>query len=197
MRIGRNTMKRKLLIGGGIAIILVVLSAIAFSITTRSAEIKKTTALSAGLIYQNEINILEVVKPTQATKPSSNYKEQEETKIVYIKDSYVKNNKNYVVIDFIEWLGLADWRKVKEIEGFKGNEEECKDLFLLDDYYIYNEKSENIVMEVDKQAEIIRLPDSGEPKAFSGSFGKFSIHHPHEIIVKKGIIIKIEQRYIP
>ncbi|MBZ9686977.1 hypothetical protein G9F72_011640 [Clostridium estertheticum] len=153
-------MKKKLLIGGAIAIILIIISVIAF----------------------NNISI---------------YKEKEETRIIYIMDSYVKNNKNYVVIDFIEWLGPGDWRKIKEIEGFKGNEEECKDQFLLDDYYIYNEKKENIVMEVDKQAEIVRLPVSGEPSPYNGSFGEFSIHHPHEITIKKGIITKIEQRYIP
>jgi len=120
-----------------------------------------------------------------------------ETRIAYILDSYKKNNKNYVVIDFIEWLGADDWEKINEIEGFQGDKEACIGMFLPNDYYIYNEKKENIIMEVDKQAEIIKLPDGGVPEPYKGSFGSFSIYHPHKIIIREGTIIKIEQYYVP
>jgi tetratricopeptide (TPR) repeat protein len=122
---------------------------------------------------------------------------KDETKIAYIRDSYEKNNKNYVVIDFIEWLNSDDWEKIAKIVGFKGSKEECLATYLSNDYYIYNEKKENIVMEVAKQAEIIKLPEGGMPEPYKGTFGEFSTYHPHKIIIREGIIIKIEQYYVP
>lgn len=136
--------------------------------------------------------------------------EASEKAIGYLKKVYTKNGKNYIDIDYIQWLSGDTAEKAMREDGECPKKGEC---IVLNDYYIRNQNPLIRTFEVAPDAEILAHDFSSDYSTGnwnqSWNFYQFSQYFnssvnngywdyaPFHVEIGNNQIIKISEQYIP
>jgi len=132
-----------------------------------------------------------------------------ERQIGYIKKVYTKGGKNYLNIDYIQWLTGTEAQKAMREDGQCPKTGEC---IVMDDYYIRNVNPLIRTFEIAADAEITMqtydMETTGQIQPQSLNFNQFSQiwstntkpnlkNVPYIVEISSNQIVKINEQYIP
>jgi hypothetical protein len=132
-----------------------------------------------------------------------------EKQIGYIKKVYTKGGKNYLDIDYIQWLTGAEAQKAMREDGECPKTGEC---IVMDDYYIRNVNPQIRTFEILPNIEIMMqtytMEKTGQIQPKKISFSQFSQiwntntksslkNVPYIVEISSNQIIKINEQYVP
>ncbi|MFA5872167.1 MAG: hypothetical protein WC858_05645 [Parcubacteria group bacterium] len=159
--------------------------------------------------FSEEAPVAVAPQPTVAEEPAQSFPENSERQIGYIKKVYAKGGKNYLNIDYIQWLSGDAAEKAMREDGACPKAGEC---VVLNDYYIRNVNALIRTFEISPEAQITMqtydVEATGQIQSQTinlAQFGQIWISNqklslrevPYIVEIQNQQIIKINEQYIP
>lgn len=187
-------------------------------IEERQNEMKKIEEAPQNISAQTKTSVPEPPQAISEEPPTNNDNNQSaegmrpfsgEKQIGYIKKVYTKGGKNYLNIDYIQWLTGAEAQKAMQEDGQCPKTGEC---IVFDDYYIRNVNPLIRTFEIAADAEITMqtydMEETGLIQPQKISFAQFSWIFtpkvnsrlkdvPYIVEISSNQIVKINEQYIP
>lgn len=125
------------------------------------------------------------VKGNPSTAATSNAKV-----LCYVSNYNLKANT--ITIDEIEWISHNDTARISELGLDVDND-------FPNDYYIYNKIIEDKIMKLAEDAKLFIVKGAEQEPVDKSGFGKRIQEYqaPYTITIQGGVIIKIEEQYVP
>lgn len=133
-----------------------------------------------------------------------------EKQIGYIKKVYAKSGKNYLNIDYIQWLTGSAAEKAMREDGQCSKTGEC---IVFDDYYIRNQNPILRTFEISPEAKIVMQTYNAEQTGIVGNSQEITLDQfkniyssnsqlglrdvPYIVEISNQQIVKITEQYIP